>query len=233
MKKYFIEGLLIFFSVLSAFFLESYRLGRSDIKLKNNLMLELSSSIKEDLRQINDVKLVLTESMNSGKVLLEDFLSDDKQKKEVVAENFSKLWSMNISYFPRDGIYNQLLATGSLEIIKEEKLKEKLMSVYEHAMSRKEAIDKTIDEFVWRSMQSSSKDIWVTNEFWDGGSNLIIQDYKRNISKFQISENYYESSFLGSFYSHSVTVMARYLSILNRIEEDFSEIQKLIEDELK
>jgi len=233
MKKYFIEGLLIFLSVLSAFFLESYRLGRSDIKLKNNLMLELSSSIKEDLRQINDVKLVLTESMNSGKVLLEDFLSDDKQKKEVVAENFSKLWSMNISYFPRDGIYNQLLATGSLEIIKEEKLKEKLMSVYEHAMSRKEAIDKTIDEFVWRSMQSSSKDIWVTNEFWDGGSNLIIQDYKRNISKFQISENYYESSFLGSFYSHSVTVMARYLSILNRIEEDFSEIQKLIEDELK
>ena len=233
MKKYFIEGLLILLSVLSAFFLESYRLGRSDIKLKNNLMLELSSSIKEDLRQINDVKLVLTESMNSGKVLLEDFLSDDKQKKEVVAENFSKLWSMNISYFPRDGIYNQLLATGSLEIIKEEKLKEKLMSVYEHAMSRKEAIDKTIDEFVWRSMQSSSKDIWVTNEFWDGGSNLIIQDYKRNISKFQISENYYESSFLGSFYSHSVTVMARYLSILNRIEEDFSEIQKLIEDELK
>ena len=233
MKKYFIEGLLIFLSVLSAFFLESYRLGRSDIKLKNNLMLELSSSIKEDLRQINDVKLVLTESMNSGKVLLEDFLSDDKQKKEVVAENFSKLWSMNISYFPRDGIYNQLLATGSLEIIKEEKLKEKLMSVYEHAMSRKEAIDNTIDEFVWRSMQSSSKDIWVTNEFWDGGSNLIIQDYKRNISKFQISENYYESSFLGSFYSHSVTVMARYLSILNRIEEDFLEIQKLIEDELK
>ena len=233
MKKYFIEGLLIFLSVLSAFFLESYRLGRSDIKLKNNLMLELSSSIKEDLRQINDVKLVLTESMNSGKVLLEDFLSDDKQNKEVVAENFSKLWSMNISYFPREGIYNQLLATGSLEIIKEEKLKEKLMSVYEHAMSRKEAIDNTIDEFVWRSMQSSSKDIWITNEFWDGGSNLIIQDYKRNISKFHISENYYKSSFLGSFYSHSVTVMARYLSILSRIEEDFSDIQKLIEDELK
>ena len=233
MKKHFIEGLLIFLSVLSAFFLESYRLGRSDIKLKNNLMLELSSSIKEDLRQINDVKLVLTESMNSGKVLLEDFLSDDKQNKEVVAENFSKLWSMNISYFPREGIYNQLLATGSLETIKEEKLKAKLMSVYEHAMSRKEAIDNTIDEFVWRSMQSSSKDIWITNEFWDGGSNLIIQDYKINISKFHISENYYKSSFLGSFYSHSVTVMARYLSILIRIEEDFSEIQKLIEEKLK
>ena len=62
MKKYFIEGLLIFLSVLSAFFLESYRLGRSDIKLKNNLMLELSSSIKEDLRQINDVKLGMSDA---------------------------------------------------------------------------------------------------------------------------------------------------------------------------
>ena len=97
MKKHFIEGLLIFLSVLSAFFLESYRLGRSDIKLKNNLMLELSSSIKEDLRQINDVKLVLTESMNSGKVLLEDFLFDDKQNNDVIAENLSN--SMETLYF--------------------------------------------------------------------------------------------------------------------------------------
>ena len=51
-------------------------------------MLELSSSIKEDVKQINDVKVVLTESMNSEKVLLEDFLSDYKQNNDVIAENF-------------------------------------------------------------------------------------------------------------------------------------------------
>ena len=43
-------------------------------------MLELSSSIKEDVKQINDVEVVVTESMNSGKVLLEDILTDDKPK---------------------------------------------------------------------------------------------------------------------------------------------------------
>ena len=72
-------------------------MGKSDIKLKNNLMLELSSWIKEDVKQINDVEVVLTESMNSGKVLLEDFLTDDKQNNDVIAENFSN--SMETLYF--------------------------------------------------------------------------------------------------------------------------------------
>ena len=71
-------------------------MGKSDIKLKNNLMPELSSSIKEDVKQINDVELVVTESMNSGKVLLEDFLND-KQNNEVIADNFSN--SMETLYF--------------------------------------------------------------------------------------------------------------------------------------
>ena len=71
--------MLIFFSLLSAFLQEFNRLGKSDIKLKNNLILKLSSSIKEDVKQINDVEVVLNESMNSGKILLEDFLTDDKQ----------------------------------------------------------------------------------------------------------------------------------------------------------
>ena len=53
MKKYFIEGVLIFFSVLSAFFLESYRFEQSKIELKDALMKELSFSIEEDLNQIN------------------------------------------------------------------------------------------------------------------------------------------------------------------------------------
>ena len=60
-------------------------------------MLELSSSIKEDVKQINDVEVVVTESMNFGKVLLEDILTDDKQNNDIIAENFSN--SMETLYF--------------------------------------------------------------------------------------------------------------------------------------
>mgnify|MGYP001214000820 FL=1 len=41
--------------------------------------------------------MVLAESMNSGKVLLEDFLFDDKQNNDVIAENLSN--SMETLYF--------------------------------------------------------------------------------------------------------------------------------------
>ena len=66
MKKYFIEGVLIFFSVLSAFFLESYRVEQSKIELKDALMKELSFSIEEDLNQINEVGSILNESLDSA-----------------------------------------------------------------------------------------------------------------------------------------------------------------------
>ena len=39
----------------------------------------------------------MTESMNSGKVLLEDILTDYKQNNDIIAENFSN--SMETLYF--------------------------------------------------------------------------------------------------------------------------------------
>ena len=45
MKRYFVEGGLIFFSVLASFFIESYRLKQSNIEIKNGLLVELSQII--------------------------------------------------------------------------------------------------------------------------------------------------------------------------------------------
>ena len=67
---------------------------------------------------------------------------------------------MNISYFPRDGVYNQLLTTSSLELIIDRDLKAKLMYVYEHAFSRKDAVDNVIDEWVDGNMSDEVYDDW-------------------------------------------------------------------------
>ena len=88
MKKYFIEGILIFFSVLSAFFLESYRVKQSKIELKDALMRELSFSIEEDLNQINEVESILNESLDSAIYLMNDFLSDEKAEKKLLHKIF-------------------------------------------------------------------------------------------------------------------------------------------------
>ena len=232
MKKYFIEGILIFFSVLSAFFLESYRVEQSKIELKDALMRELSFSIEEDLNQINEVESILNESLDSAIYLMNDFLSDEKAEKKIIAQNFSKLRSMNISYFPRDGVYNQLLTTGSLELIIDRDLKAKLMYVYEHAFSRIDAVDNVIDEFGWRSIQAASGKIWVINKLFSDEASLITTYNKEDILEYFVSKDYYNSQDLIQFYSHSITLMNRYKNIINAIEKDLREILVLIASEI-
>ena len=100
MKKYFIEGLLIFLSVFGAFALESYRESLSKVKLKNKLLNQLLVNIKEDLGQLDDVQKILDLTLESSRILLEDHLNNKKKlNKAIIAEKFSDLRTMNISFF--------------------------------------------------------------------------------------------------------------------------------------
>ena len=232
MRKYYVEAFLIFISVLSAFFLESYRENQSKIDLKNSLILELSTAIKQDLDQINRVKEVLNESVSSAKKLKNDFLSDKKLEDKELAVNFAKLRSMNVSYFPRDGLYNQLLNTGTLELIELKVLKNKLMYVYEHAMSRKQAVDLVIDEMGWRGMQNIAEDIVVIYGSEESQAKLITNANDEILENFYISKNYYDSKNVIHFYSQSISLMIRYLNIIDSIQIDLKETLSLIDKEL-
>jgi len=232
MRKYYVEAFLIFISVLSAFFLESYRENQSKIDLKNSLLIELSTAIKQDLDQIDRVKEVLNESVGSAKKLKNDFFSDRKLEDKELAVNFAKLRSMNVSYFPRDGLYNQLLNTGTLELIELKVLKNKLMYVYEHAMSRKQAVDLVIDEMGWRGMQNIAEDIVVIYGSEESQAKLITNANDEILENFFISKNYYDSKNVIHFYSQSISLMIRYLNIIDSIQIDLNETLSLIDKEL-
>ena len=232
MRKYYVEAFLIFISVLSAFFLESYRENQSKIDLKNSLLVELSTAIKQDLDQIDRVKEVLNESVGSAKKLKNDFLSVIKLEDKELAVNFAKLRSMNVSYFPRDGLYNQLLNTGTLELIELKVLKNKLMYVYEHAMSRKQAVDLVIDEMGWRGMQNIADNIVVIYGSEESQAKLITNANDEILENFYISKNYYDSKNVIHFYSQSISLMIRYLNIIDSIQIDLNETLSLIDKEL-
>ena len=65
MKKYFIEALLIFLSILGSFFIESYRIKQNSIENKNNLLSELIEVINEDLKQIENIISLQKESIDA------------------------------------------------------------------------------------------------------------------------------------------------------------------------
>ena len=161
MKKYFIEGLLIFLTVFGAFALESYRESLSKVKLKDKLLNQLLINIKEDLGQLDDVQKILDLTLESSRILLDDHLNKKKLDKAVIAEKYSDLRTMNISFFPQYGIYNQLLSSNGLENIEGESLKKKLVYVYESMLMRTAAADPILDEMRWKSYMSLSNEIIV------------------------------------------------------------------------
>lgn len=236
MKKYLIESLLIFVSVLSAFVLESIRLEQSKIKLKNDLLIELKSVIKEDLIQIEKVTTVLNESFKSSIILRDDFLSKRKLSNEVVAKEFAKLRFMNISYFPQNGVFNQLLNTGSLELIGKKELKKKLMYTYEHLNKRKSGNDFILDEMTWRNFQKLSDQIYVVSQIqehieFNNKKKFIFTDSP--IKTFFISNRYYESNKVIQFYAQIGLLMKQYKDLIEEIVSEYNKIIIYIEDELK
>ena len=73
MRKYFIEALLIFLSILGSFFIESYRIKQNSIENKNNLLSELIEVINEDLKQIENIIYLQKESIDACDRIIKNY----------------------------------------------------------------------------------------------------------------------------------------------------------------
>ena len=235
MKKYFIEGLLIFLSVFGAFALESYRESLSKVKLKNKLLSQLLVNIKEDLGQLDDVQKILDLTLESSRILLEDHLNNKKKlNKAIIAEKFSDLRTMNISFFPQYGIYNQLLSSNGLENIEGELLKKKLVYVYESMLMRTAAADPVLDEMRWKSYMALSNEIIVIpSEKMNREISSDIPIAILEVENYLISNNYYESKDVLNFYNQTILYVNQYKSGLRNVKGALEEIAFLIKNEIK
>ena len=235
MKKYFIEGLLIFLSVFGAFALESYRESLSKVKLKNKLLNQLLVNIKEDLGQLDDVQKILDLTLESSRILLEDHLNNKKKlNKAIIAEKFSDLRTMNISFFPQYGIYNQLLSSNGLENIEGELLKKKLVYVYESMLMRTAAADTVLDEMRWKSYMALSNEIIVIpSEKLNREISSDIPITILEVENYLISNNYYKSKDVLNFYNQTILYVNQYKSGLRNVKGALEEIAFLIKNEIK
>ncbi len=231
MKKYFIEGALIFISVLASFFIESYRLNQSNIEIKNGLLVELSQIINEDLKQINKVLSIQNISLDASERLAKDYFANQKMDKEDLANNYLEvITNTPTSFYSQKGVYTQLLESGSLELIRFKTLRLKLLYAYEHLDERKLGIDRFVDDFIWNSNQNLVDDIVVFSSVDQINKSLMYSD--RNISSFLISQNYYKSNKVIGFYAANVNYVTFYIDVLKEYEEELNNILELIDLEV-
>ena len=191
MKKtiwnHFIQGFVIFSSVLLSLYLGNLNNNSTETNKKNNYIKDLSLSLQEDISQLQSLINILNESENLIVEIQNDLDNVNFNLNENKIINNILNIEVGFSFFPQDGVYNQMISTGSFELITNEDLKKNLLEMYNHQMVRNYA---TSLEF--RAIPYDQFRIRFDYNLLDG-------DFygKRKLTSYNFNDSYYKSN---SFY---------------------------------
>ena len=145
--SYLIQGLIILFSILLSLSLENLNDRNRDIEKKNSYLIDLSNTLKEDVTQIQSLRSILNESVKTINLLQNDIESNNQTLSDEQIISLIITVEVGFSFFPQDGVFNQMISTGYFELIENERLKKNLLEMYNHQMARNYATSLEIDNF--------------------------------------------------------------------------------------
>jgi hypothetical protein len=145
MLKYTIEASVIIVGILFSFYIEEIRSNNRDIEVKNELLSDLNRALERDLDQINEIQKMLSDSMQRISDLRNDINNNHDQLSDL--EAVKKILNANVSttFFSEDGVFTELVSSGSYELISNKELKNKLLEIYNHQKERNMSISDDID----------------------------------------------------------------------------------------
>lgn len=228
-QSYGIEGMVILFSVILSFYVE----GQRDLAEKNDnkdkLILDLINSIDEDLKQIQNINETVSNAVQNINDIQSDINSDDFNPKK--SELISKAITANVgtSFFPQKGIFNQLISTGSFELIDSQELKSILLRLFNHQNERNIAISTSIDFFNIEYQNNIYSKFRIDTEY-----NSLDGEYygKQVLRNFQFDKEFYYSNEFYGLLSRAKQWGNMYIRLLNDIEENYKQARIYAEYEI-
>ena len=194
MLKNTIQGILILIGILLSFHIEDSRIEQKNFEIKNELLSDLNRAISNDLEQIINLKKILKSALDSISELQDDMnknhqlLSDEEVIKKLIDLNVS------ISFFPQDGVFTELISSGSFELIKSKELKSKLLEIYNHQKERNLSISDDIDvvmkDYELEIMTNFRIAIDYTSSDGEFYGKPILSDYEFNRDYYLSNELY-------------------------------------------
>ena len=219
-KSYTVNSVVILFSVILSFYIEGERELNEKKCIKNKLITDLINTINEDINQIDYIRSQVSETVKNYNSILNDI--DSKNKNLSRADIMEKIVGDNIgiSFFPREGIFNQLIATGSFELIENEELKSLLLEIYNHQSNRNYATSYQIDLLAIKFSETIHKNFRINSEYnYKEG-----QIYGRPVVKsFIFDEKFYYSNEFYGLLSESKQNGNDYLRLLDDISENYKQ----------
>ena len=207
-----IQAVVIILSVLLSFYLEQRRQVNITKQEKNYLLTDLTKTLESD---INQIEIILEGLGNSDKDLVK-LLTDINNNHTLlsdreVAEILLQI-QIGTSFFPQDGIFNELIANGSFNLIENEELKSLLLNMYTHKKERNYATSVEIDNFnlLWRRQIMGNFRIQFNYNSYDG------EIYgQQELTRFRFNRQYYLSNELYGALSQSRIYVGMYTRFLN------------------
>ena len=228
--KYFLQSFVIILSIFISFFFEDVRKNKEDILTKNDLVSDLIISLDEDLIQIDNLLKILQDSEKNILEILNDIDVNHKNLTDLEAIKIILDIEVGISFFPKDGIFEQLISTGTFELIKNNELKKLLLEMFNHQKDRNYATSTEIDQWNISKRGQILKNFRVRFSYnsYDGefyGS--------RTVNTFDFNMDYYMSSDFYGLLSQAQYYSNMYLRLLSDIKKSYETAKSLSVEELK
>ena len=221
-----VEFIVIISGVLLSFYIDDFRELQNKKLEKDILIGELVITAKEDLKQIQNLKRDLMKVQGNIQIFLED--TNDNRKdmadKQIAINYLFISEKMSVSFFPQDGIFTQLISTGSLELIESSTLKNLLLRNFTHYLDRNQANNRTLDDLYLDFVNNVDPFIAVTSKDVQDAS-FIYTD--RIVDSYSIDSEYYLSNKFKAYLSSANTMVGKNIDMLDLFEKSYNQILEL------
>ena len=221
-----VEFIVIISGVLLSFYIDDFRELQNKKLEKDILIGELVITAKEDLKQIQNLKRDLMKVQSNIQIFLED--TNDNRKdmadKQIAINYLFISEKMSVSFFPQNGIFTQLISTGSLELIESSTLKNLLLRNFTHYLDRNQANNRTLDDLYLDFVNNVDPFIAVTSKDVQDAS-FIYTD--RIVDSYSIDSEYYLSNKFKAYLSSANTMVGKNIDMLNLFEKSYNQILEL------
>jgi hypothetical protein len=229
--RYFLEFIIIITGVVLSFYLDDLRQLNEKESYKDTLIEELLITSKEDLNQIEKI----TFDLNQVQVFIKELLADlDDGKKGIgdaeIAEKYLFITQkMSVSFFPQNGTFNQLISTGSIELIDSKEFRRVLLNNYTHYYERNSANNRTLDDLYLAFGANIDPKITVSSIEKDDAS-FIYSD--QAVSAFDIDPEFYLSNTFKAYLLTAQSMVGKNIDMLEIFSKSYTDIITLANEEI-
>ena len=225
MIKYVIEGTVIICGILLSFYIGELNTQKNNIETKKELLRDLNQSLDDDLNQIEIIQNILDNSLTWISYLQDDIESSHNNLSDEEAINLILDIEVAASFFPALGVYNELISTGSYELIESSELKRALNDLYETQKERNYTISLGLDDMAGEYIRETLEEFSIRFSY-DINEGEVYGD--RVLYRYDFNNEYCMSD---KFYGHLSTLSYpanNYRRLLITAKKSIEDIKSLI-----